>query len=108
MKKYTLLLNTILKDRNVSILSDHTVVDFVNFGDKDLKSEYVLSLISSLTSRSMVERESIKYILIAVSEKSLTQSRIIRSIGLGLKNALNVPLRFISEEELKIIFETIK
>lgn len=105
MKEYNLLLNTVFKNGNVLILCDNVVVDSAQFIDGELKSDHILTMISSLITKNKIERSSIKGILLAVSGKSLTQSRIVKSIGLGLKDALNVPLRIISEEELIPIFE---
>lgn len=113
MRKHTLLFDEITAEGIIFLLYDNILIDFVSFGEKGRKNDSVLSNLAILLERNDVDRNEVEKILISDSDtkegKSLTRSRILRAILLGLKNSLNLNVFEISEtERFKILTPYLK
>ncbi|MCD9188059.1 MAG: hypothetical protein LUM44_16680 [Pyrinomonadaceae bacterium] len=103
MKNYVILLDATMKNGNIVIVCDNTVVDFLPFAGKDERSgrmdKDILIQIENLLAKNNIERKNISGVFLTRAG-SLTQNRILGAVCLGLQNSLNINAKTLSQEEL--------
>lgn len=100
MSEIKLILDTILKNGSAAIFDEKIKIGAAAFSENDFKSENLLEEIENLLKNIRIDRRAIKRIYVTESPGSITRNRVFKSIGLGLRNALDADLKIVPAETL--------